>query len=283
MKTDLAWSSVFEAKNLRSVPQNFPTTAINPQWAWGASTGAGVRVAVIDGGVDATHPAVGGNVAGYVSITEGPGGLVYDTTPHGDSYGHGTACAGIIRAAAPDCELYSVRVLGPGLVGRAPIFAASLQWAIDHGIQVCNLSLGTTKKEFFAIFHELVDRAYFRNIMLVTAANNIPLPSFPSLYAAVISVAAHGLKDPNVFYYNPEPPVEFGAPGISVRVPWVNGGWITASGNSFATPHITGIVTKILSQHPGLTLFEMKTILRALATNVEGPTLSTAEEATASG
>ncbi|MBA3635669.1 MAG: S8 family serine peptidase [Rubrobacteraceae bacterium] len=88
-------------------------------------------------------------------------------------------------------------------------------------------------------------------------------------YASAISVASHeGLDDPHLFYYNPEPPVEFGAPGIDVRVAWADGGWITATGNSFAAPHITGIVAKILGKHPGLTLFQVKTVLRALSANM---------------
>jgi subtilisin family serine protease len=77
-----------------------------------------------------------------------------------------------------------------------------------------------------------------------------------------------GLVGPYLFYYNPEPPVEFGAPGIDVRVAWAEGGWITATGNSFAAPHITGIVAKILGKHPGLTIFQVKTVLRALSANV---------------
>jgi subtilisin family serine protease len=62
--------------------------------------------------------------------------------------------------------------------------------------------------------------------------------------------------------------VEFGAPGIDVRVAWAEGGWITATGNSFAAPHITGIVSRILGKHPNLTLFQMKTVLRALSANM---------------
>jgi subtilisin family serine protease len=62
--------------------------------------------------------------------------------------------------------------------------------------------------------------------------------------------------------------VEFGAHGIDVRVPWLGGKWITSTGNSYACPHITGLVAKILAKHPGLTVFQIKTILRALATNV---------------
>src|SRR5262249_3655277 len=152
--------------------------------------------------------------------------------------------------AAPDCELYSVKVLGAGLIGRGVIFAAGLRWAIENGMQVCNLSLGTTKKDFFGVLHELADLAFFRNVMLVTAANNMPIPSFPSISAPVISVAPHATAPPYLFYYNPQPPVEFGAPGINVRVPWLDGGWITATGNSFAAPHITGMVTRILAKHP---------------------------------
>jgi subtilisin family serine protease len=128
--------------------------------------------------------------------------------------------------------------------------------------------MGTTKKNLFGTLHNLADRAYFQNTVLVTAANNMPVPSFPSLYASVISVASHEGHDPYAFYYNPEPPVEFGAPGIDVRVAWSEGGWITATGNSFAAPHITGVVAKILGKHPYLTLFQMKTVLRALSANM---------------
>ena len=79
-----------------------------------------MKVAVIDSGIDAEHPAVGGHLGGYVALTDGPLGLLHDTEPHGDSYGHGTACAGIIRSVAPGCELYSVKVLGSRLTGGAP-------------------------------------------------------------------------------------------------------------------------------------------------------------------
>ncbi len=279
-KRRLAWSSQFDSDVLSPLQAILPLDNIKADWAWGGSTGKGVKVAVIDSGIDANHPAVGG-VQGYVEITEDPetdGKLIYNTAPHEDSYGHGTACAGIIRALAPDCELYSVKVLGAGLSGRGVIFAAGLKWALDNEMHVCNLSLGTTKKDFFATFHELADRAYFRNIMLVTAANNMPIPSFPSMYASVFSVASHSLQDPDVFYYNPEPPVEFGAFGTGVRVPWAGGEWITATGNSFAAPHITGIITKIIANHPYLTIFQMKAILRALSHNVVRQTASAGGE-----
>jgi len=262
-----AWTSPFARETLRHLSRTLPLDDITPEWAWGGSTGAGVRVAVIDSGIDAEHPAIGG-VQGYAEIVEGPGGLALNTAVHSDVYGHGTACAGIIRGAAPDCELYSVRALKSQLTGGGAVFIGAIRWAIENRMQVCNLSLGTTKREFFAALHELTDLAYHRNVMLVSAANNMPIASFPSTYASVFSVASHGELDSALFFYNPEPPVEFGARGIDVRVAWQAGGWTTATGNSFAAPHITGLIARILSKHPDLTAFQMKSILRALAANV---------------
>jgi subtilisin family serine protease len=265
-----AWSQQFSSDAIESVESALPMTGMTREWAWEGSTGRGVKVAVIDSGIEESHPAVGGRVEGYASVAEMATGVQISTEPHEDAYGHGTACAGIIRSLAPECELYSVQVLGAGLTGRGAQFAAGLRWAIENGMDVCNLSLGTTNKGFFGVLHELADQACFRNVILVTAANNMPIPSFPSTYASVISVAAHEGQDPELFYCNPRPPVEFGAPGIDVRVAWRGGGWITATGNSFAAPHITGLVARILAKHPGMTLFQMKVLLRALAANAAG-------------
>ena len=176
--------------------------------------------------------------------------------------GHGTACAGIVHAIAPEAELYSVRVLGPG-GGRALQFAGGLNWAIENDMHVCNLSLSTAMEQYYALFHKVADDAYFNNVMLVSAVNNIPAPSYPSLYSSVISVAAHEGKDPFTYYYNPSPPVEFGAPGIDVEVSWMNKGSMVATGNSFAAPHIAGIVALISAKHPNLTPFQIKAILYA--------------------
>ena len=264
-----AWSEAFVAGTLPRLPLISPLDdrTITRDWAWGGSTGNGVKVAIIDSGIDASHPAVG-EVHGYVAITaDAKDKLHYDERPHGDDYGHGTACAGIIRSLAPDCELYSVKVLGADLTGRGIVFAAGLRWAIERGMHVGNLSLSTGRADFFGLFHELADLAYFRHMPLVCAANNTARPSYPSLYATVLSVAAHEGKDPEQFDYNPNPPVEFGAPGLDVPVAWLQHGSITATGNSFATPHITGVVARLLGKHPGLTVFQVKTVLRALAAN----------------
>jgi subtilisin family serine protease len=270
-----AFSAAFAETGLAPLVPLDPIDGITRDWAWEGSSGEGVKVAVVDSGVDATHPDVG-PIQGYLAVREGQDGtLVYDTEPHDDCYGHATACAGVIRSLAPACELYSIKVFESGLSGSALVLGGALRWAIDNGIQVCNLSLGTTNREFFGVLHELADLAYFRNIPLVTAANNLPVPSFPSVYASVISVASHAIQDPYTFYYNPKPPVEFGALGIDVRLAWRNHKYLTATGNSYAAPHITGLVCKILGKHPGLTVFQLKTILRALANNVHRSQIET--------
>jgi subtilisin len=266
-----AWSSQFSAESLREIEALGPIGDIDREWAWGGSTGKGIQVAVIDSGIEHDHPAGGTSVRGgtVVEVKDQASGHVrfVDDNPPGDIFGHGTACAGIIHAIAPEAELYSVRVIGRDLSGKALQFAGGIRWAIDQGMSIANMSLSTSRQEYYGLFHELADAAYFNNVLLVSAVNNIPAPSYPSLYSSVVSVAAHEGHDPFTYYYNPAPPVEFGAPGIDVEVAWLNKSTSVSTGNSFAAPHITGIIALIRAKHPDLTPFQVKTILLACAAN----------------
>ena len=264
-----AWSEQFDPDRLREVVPLAMPDPVTREWAWGDATGAGVKVAVIDSGVDGSHPAVGGIQGGaaFEYDEDAPDLVRVIPGPHEDLFGHGTACAGIIRSLAPQCEIYSVRVLGSRLSGKGFVFASGLKWAIEQGMNVINISMSTGNRDYFELFHELADQAYFRNIIVVSAVNNVQAECYPSLYSSVFSVAAHDGKDPFGFDYNSTPPVEFGAPGIDLEVAWQDGGTIEATGNSFACPHIAGIVARILSKHRGLTPFQVKTLLHALANN----------------
>jgi subtilisin family serine protease len=239
------------------------------EWAFGGSTGGGVRVAVIDSGIDADHPRVGG-VSGGVAFhldAEAELGYVEDEGPHGDLVGHGTACAGIIRAIAPDAEIYSVRVLGANLKGRGALLHAGVEWSVERGMHVANLSLSSKAEAMFGPLHEVADEAYFSGTVLVCAANNLPGPTYPSQYASVISVASRAGAESMGQANNAHPPVEFGARGIDVDVAWAEHGSITATGNSFAAPHVTGMVTLMRSKHPWLTPFQVKAVLHAASDN----------------
>lgn len=244
---------------------------LTPSWAWGGATGAGVRVAIIDSGVDAAHPAL----EGCVEVDDGihlqvadDGQVVEELGPHDDSFGHGTACAGIIHGIAPDARITSVKVLGAGLTGKAAAFLRGLAWAVDNDFDVVNLSLGTTRKDWALPFYEICDRAYFTNSFVVTAANNVQRASYPSLFASVASVACNLSSDPFRFHFNPEPPTEFLAPGVDVEVAWKDGGRLIATGNSYAAPHLAGIAALVRSKHPRLRPFQLKTVLWATAANV---------------
>jgi subtilisin family serine protease len=260
-----AWSAPFAEDHRRDLRRAAPLGALDRDWAFGDGRGEGVTVAIVDSGVEGDHPALGGALRESVRVElDGEDASVVDDEAI-DVVGHGTACASIVHQLAPAAEIVSVRVLGPDNRGKGAAFAAGLDWAIAAGAGVINLSLSSRSDAMFGVFHELADRAYFAGVLLVCAANNVAVASYPSLFAAVVSVAAHDIRDPAVWFYNPRPPVEFGAYGLDVDVAWRGGGRIVATGNSFAAPHVAGYAARIRAAHPSASPFEIKTLLAATA------------------
>jgi subtilisin len=264
-----AWSLPKDAVDAISLPSEWPER-ITREWAWGGSTGKGARVCILDSGVEPAHPVVGAlESAVVISVDENDEPVVEEDT-EGDVSGHGTACAGIVRALAPEVGISSVRVLGAKFTGSGGVLLAGLRYAIEQGFDVINMSLSTTKKPFATILHELADSAYFKRSVLVASAHNMPVESYPWRFSSVISVGSHEEQDPLAFFYNPNPPVEFFGRGVNVEVPWSGGRTLTVSGNSFATPHLSAICALILAKHPELTPFQLKSVLYLTATNVGG-------------
>jgi subtilisin len=262
-----AWSHAFEGDRIPDLPA-LPIADAR-DWAFGGSTGAGVSLAIVDSGIDGDHPAVGGVTSAVAMQPDDTRdeGFRAVVGPHEDLYGHGTACAAIVRSLAPDVELHSVRVLGSNLKGRGLLFHAGLQWVVEHGIGVANLSLSSKAESMFAALHDVADRAYFARSLLVCAANNQPGPTYPSEFASVVSVACKPGDDPWMLSVNPTPPVEFGARGVDVEVAWADGGWTSATGNSFAAPHVAAMAALVLAKHPGLTPYQVKAVLQAVSDN----------------
>ena len=126
-----------------------------------------------------------------------------------------------------------------------------------------------SKERFVADLHALTDAAYFRRSLIVASAHNMPVRSYPWRFSSVVSVASHDLDDPLAYVRNPEPPVEFYARGYDIEVAWLGGETIRATGNSFATPHVSGLVALLRSRHPHLDVAAVKTVLRLTATNVQ--------------
>ena len=243
---------------------------VPPDLAWGAATGRGVRVCIMDSGVEGDHPLVG-PIQGSWAVQDQPDGSksVVPVEP-GDSSGHGTACASVVRAVAPDCEIHSLRVLGQGLSGSGDALLTGLKWAIAQRYPVVNMSLSTTRQKFVDSLRTLTDEAYFNKTLLVASAHNMPVESFPWRFASVISVGSHEESDPLTFYYNPNPPVEFFGRGLDLDVAWLGGGTLRCTGNSFATPHIAAICALVMAKHPDLTPFQLKSVLSQTAANAQG-------------
>ncbi|MFJ9631687.1 S8 family peptidase [Streptomyces sp. NPDC101175] len=250
-------------------PDDIPVAADRtpPPAALESATGHGVRVCVVDSGIEGGHPRVGRVDSSWVVVKDEDGPRVEETEP-GDPCGHGTACASIVRKIAPDCELHSVRVLGERFSGTGDILLEGLRWAVRQGFDLINMSLSTTRPRFAEDLHALTDEAYFNGTVIVAAAHNSPVESFPWRFASVISVGSHGEDDPGLHLYNPRPPVEFFAPGQNIEVGWLGGTTIRTTGNSFATPHITGLCARVLSASPRMTPFQLKSALYASAANV---------------
>lgn len=234
--------------------------------SWKSRTGKGVSVAVIDSGIDADHPDLRGKVYESVEARAENKRILFDPSETGDSAGHGTACAGIIAAIAPEVQFHSIKVLGASGLGDGQAFLAGLEYAIKKRYRVVNLSLGTTKPQFFAPLHDLLDRAYQAGCIVVAAANNFPQPSFPSVFSSsLISVIKSEETDPFKFGFRYGEIIELTAPGVNVRTAWLNAGYRNLTGNSFACPHIVGIIALILEKYPDLTPFQIKSALYAIA------------------
>jgi subtilisin family serine protease len=147
-----------------------------------AYTGRGVRVAVIDSGVHAAHPHVGG-VAGGVAIL--PTGEAPEFV---DVAGHGTAVAGAIREKAPEALLYAVKVFDRSLRTTAEQILRAIEWALDHEMHLINLSLGTLNPAHRAAFETVLARARKQQTLVIAPNEIAGRPAFPGCLPHVLPV-----------------------------------------------------------------------------------------------
>jgi subtilisin len=224
-------------------------------------TGSGVRVAVIDTGIDYGHPDLSINYAGGYDFVNG------DDDPMDDE-GHGTHVAGIIAAVynsvgvvgvAPDVELYALKVLDNTGTGFLSDVIAALQWAVDHGIHVTNNSYGgplpfdSSEPNPLAI-STAFDNAYAAGILHVAAGGNngnvLELGNnviYPARLESVIAVAATNQTDSRPSFSSTGPAIELSAPGVSTYSTTLGGGYGSGSGTSFASPHVAGVAALVIS------------------------------------
>ena len=265
-----AWSLPPAAGEAIRLPSAGPS-ASRASGPGAARPGAGVRVCVLDSGVELDHPLVG-PVQRSVAVTKDGDEITIADDDAGDLCGHGTACAGIIRSLAPECELTSVRVLGAGYTGSAAVLLAGLEWAIEQGFDIINMSLSTTKKQYVDRLHELADAAYFKRTMLVASAHNMPVESFPWRFASVISVGSHEERRPVRASTRTRTRRSSSSRAASnVEVAWLGGETITRDGQQLRDAARRGhLRARSSASIRELTPFQLKSVLHLTATNVGG-------------
>lgn len=222
---------------------------VNAPNAWAKSKGEGVRVAVVDTGVDLSHPDLKANIAGGYNALD-------SKAPPQDDNKHGTHVAGTIAAVldgkgvvgvAPKARLYAVKVLNKE--GRASLTSIikGLVWCAKNNMQVANMSLGAPIGSVF--MHMAVNYAADHGVVIVAAAgNNGHRVEYPGGYADVIAVAASDVNDKIADFSSRGSKVEFIAPGVNVRSSVPGGGYESFSGTSMATPHVTGLAALAISR-----------------------------------
>ncbi len=234
------------------------------QLDFAALTGQGVRVAIVDSGVDPTHPGVG-PIADSVELAFDAQGRVICRAACGDLAGHGTACAGLIRRRAPDAALYSIRILDASLRADLRLLQAAIRWAIAQRMDVVNLSLGTTEPDGRAGLRAACQQAATAGLVLVAAAHEEGLESYPSAFPEVIGVQGGRIYAPHGYYYRESAAIECVARGDAQRLCWLEGREVLMGGSSFAAARLAGLIALIRQAFPGAGLQQVRQALRANA------------------
>ncbi|NQT20802.1 MAG: S8 family serine peptidase [Planctomycetes bacterium] len=241
--------------------------------------GTGVKVAVIDTGIDGRHPDLDANYRGgynYVNPRKEPK----------DDDGHGTHVAGIIAAednndpnsvvgVAPEAWLYALKVIRRDGTGDVSDIIAAVQWSKDNDMDVINMSLGFGHVQ---AMQDACKEAYDAGVVVVASAGNSGNEAgtgdnvlCPARYESVIGVAATKQDDSRASFSSTGPDVELAAPGYYVFSTIPGGGYGWASGTSMACPHVVGTAALVRAANPTWTSAEVRTQLASTADDLGDP------------
>jgi hypothetical protein len=223
------------------------------------ATGAGVRVALVDSGINAQHSHVG-VVAGGIAFSRTADGQVQESDDYADRLGHGTALAGILRAKAPQVELYAVKIFADRLATSIAVLEAALLWAVQQKMHIINLSLGTTNPDHRERLLDVVARTNAAGTLLVASSPPGQGDVLPAALPGVISVAGDDQCAWGEHRYVPGDPIPFRAHPCPRPLP----GPAQARnfrGHSFASAHLSALLALLVELCPGLTVEEAKEYL----------------------
>ena len=239
--------------------------------AWKTTRGEGVKLAVIDTGIDRTHPDLAGNLkGGWNTITK--------TADFNDDNGHGSHCSGTITAidndlgvigVAPKVDLYGVKVLNAQGSGTFSDVIAGMQWAIDNKMQIASMSLGANQGNQ-SLADAVAAMAKAGVILVAAAGNSGSSVGFPAAYPGAIAVAASDSNNQLASFSSRGVQVAVIAPGVAVKSTHKNGGYATLQGTSMATPHVAGLVALYVATHKGATPAQARAALSASASKLPG-------------
>ncbi|MDE2040389.1 MAG: S8 family peptidase [Elusimicrobia bacterium] len=236
--------------------------------AWSVTRGAGVKVAVIDTGIDYTHQNLKANIKGGWNA-------IKNDADFKDDNGHGSHVSGTIAAAdgpsgvigvAPEASLYGVKVLDANGSGTYDDVIAGMQWAVQHKMQVASMSLGAdTGNDSLKAAVAAMKKA---GVVLVAAAGNSGAAvGYPAAYDGALAIAAMDSSDQVAYFSSRGKQVAFIAPGVDVKSTYMGGGYETLSGTSMATPHVSGLAALAIAAK-GLSGYQA---LRAALTRAATP------------
>ena len=224
--------------------------------------GDGVVIAVLDTGIDLDHPALQAKVvAGWDMVDDDA--LPNDEGP-GIAWGHGTHVGGIVSRVAPNSKIMPIRVLDSSGRGDAFLLAYAIEWAVDHGATVINLSLGL--EEYSRVVHGAIQSATRAGVVIVSAAgnHNSDQPQYPAALPEVISVTAIDANNSKALFANYGAWVDMAAPGVGVRSTMVGTeghGFANWSGTSMSAPFVAGAAALVRQKLPQVSAFTVATLL----------------------
>ena len=278
-----AIKSIAKNKDVAYVERDLKIKALEETLPWGVNRidaevvhgynkGTGIKVAVIDTGIDYNHPDLDANYQGGYDFVNG------DADPMDDN-GHGTHCAGIIAAedndfgvigVAPEAWLYGVKALDSEGNGYISDIVAGIQWSIDNEMDIISMSLGTDSH--FTSLQSACDAAEDAGIVVVAAAGNDgnrrgkgDNVDYPGRYSSVIAVAATDINDKRASWSSTGSTVELSAPGVSIYSTYWDDMYATESGTSMACPHVSGVVALVKYSDSTLTNTEVRQRLQTTA------------------
>ncbi|MEZ4836122.1 MAG: S8 family peptidase [Caldilineaceae bacterium] len=260
--------------------------------AWDQTTGStDVIIAILDTGADLNHPDLVQNlVAGYDFVSD-------DADP-GDDEGHGTHVASIAAATGNNgvgltgvgwqTKIMPIKVLDGDGRGASSDIAEGIIWAVDHGADVLNLSLGSTR--YSETINAAVQYAYGHGVLVVAASGNYYASGNPTVYPAalnnVLAVAAVNDVDRHASYSSSGSYVDLAAPGgdpvnasdNDIRH-WIPGAYLRSTGLAYgwlvgtsqAAPHVAGLAALLLAVDPSLTVDQLQSLIKNSAVDIESP------------